>query len=137
MRRDQSQGTATPVAATRVVDVGGVAVPVSDQDRAVRFYVERLGFEVRLDVPTPDGGRWVQVAPPGGRVPVALVLSGEDEPLGVDTRITLSTSDARADHAALVHAGVDVDELLHWPGVPAMFSLRDQDGNGLKIMEQV
>jgi len=42
---------------TNVVDVGGVAVPVSDQDRVLRFYVDTLGFEVRLDVPMGDGGR--------------------------------------------------------------------------------
>jgi hypothetical protein len=54
----------------RVTDVASVAVPVADQDRAVCFYVEKLGFEVRLDVPTPDGHRWVQVAAPGGRVAI-------------------------------------------------------------------
>ena len=120
---------------TRISDVGGVAIPVSDQERAVRFYVERLGFEVRLDVPLGDAGRWVQVAPHGGRVPVALVAAGDGVPVGVDTGVTFATSDAEADHSALVGHGVDVDELLHWPGVPAMFIVRDPDGNQLKIME--
>jgi catechol 2,3-dioxygenase-like lactoylglutathione lyase family enzyme len=120
---------------TKISDVGGVAIPVSDQERAVRFYVDRLGFEVRLDVPMGEGGRWVQVAPRGGRVPVALVAAGDGAPVGVDTGITLATSDAEADHSALVGCGVDVDELLHWPGVPAMFIVRDADGNQLKIME--
>lgn len=121
-----------------VFDVGVVAVPVADQDRAVRFYAERLGFEVRLDVPAPTG-RWVQVAAPGGRVAVALLRAepGAEtgDRVGVDTGITFWTSDAAADHAALRAAGVDTDELLRWPGVPAMFAFRDQDGNGLKIME--
>ena len=49
-----------------------VAVPVSDQDRARDFYVGTLGFEVRLDVPMPGGGRWLTVAPPGGVVALAL-----------------------------------------------------------------
>jgi catechol 2,3-dioxygenase-like lactoylglutathione lyase family enzyme len=109
-------------------------VPVSDQDRAIRFYVERLGFEVRLDVPTP-AGRWVQVAAPGGRVAVALLRAGDGRTAGVDTGITLATSDAVADHASLVAAGTDTDELLQWPGTPTMFGFRDQDGNALKIME--
>ena len=122
---------------TKVVDVGGVAVPVSDQDRAVRFYVDTLGFEVRLDVPMGDGGRWLQVAVPGGKVPIALVAAKGAVPVGVDTGITLATSDARADHASLVASGVDADELLRWPGVPAMFAFRDQDGNQLKVMETV
>jgi catechol 2,3-dioxygenase-like lactoylglutathione lyase family enzyme len=120
---------------TKISDVGGVAIPVSDQEKAVRFYVERIGFEVLLDVAMGDGGRWVQVAPPGGRVPIALVAAGEGGLVGVDTGITFATSDAETDHASLVWRGVDTDELLHWPGVPAMFIFRDQDGNQLKIME--
>ena len=120
---------------TSISDVGGVAIPVSDQERAVRFYVDRLGFEVRLDVPVGDGGRWVQVSPRGGRVPVALVAAGDGAPVGVDTGVTFATHDAEAAHSALVGTGVDVDELLHWPGVPAMFIVRDPDGNQLKIME--
>jgi lactoylglutathione lyase len=120
---------------TNVVDVGGVAVPVSDQDQALRFYVDTLGFEVRLDVPTRDGGRWLQVVAPGGRVPIALVPVKGAIRVGMDTGITLATSDARADHATLVGSGVDADELLLWPGVPIMFAFRDLDGNQLKIME--
>jgi predicted enzyme related to lactoylglutathione lyase len=120
---------------TKISDVGAVAVPVSDQDRAVRFYTERLGFEVRLDVPMGDDGRWVQVAPAGGRVAVALVAADEDATFGVDTGITFATPDAEADHTKLAWAGVDVDPLLRWPGVPTMFALRDPDGNQLKVME--
>jgi catechol 2,3-dioxygenase-like lactoylglutathione lyase family enzyme len=120
---------------TKICEVDAVAVPVSDQDRSVRFYTERLGFEVRLDVPMGDGGRWVQVAPQGGRVNVALVAAGDGAPIGVDTGITFATADAEADHVKLAWAGVDVDPLLRWPGVPPMFALRDPDGNQLKVME--
>ncbi len=119
-----------------VTDVGGVAVPVSDQEWAVRHYVDVLGLEVRLDVPMGDGRRWVQVAARGGAVPVALVAAEDTTPAGVDTGITLTTTDAEADHAALLAAGVDVDELLRWPGVPVMFTFRDPDGNQLKLMEK-
>jgi catechol 2,3-dioxygenase-like lactoylglutathione lyase family enzyme len=120
---------------TNITDVSGVAVPVSDQDDALRFYVECLGFEVVRDVPMGEGSRWVQVAPVAGRVPIALVVAGARGALGSDTGITLATSDAAAAHAALATRGVEVDELLRWPGVPPMFALRDRDGNQLKVME--
>lgn len=126
---------AETVTTTKISDVGGVAVPVADQERARRFYVERLGFEVRLDVAMGDGGRWLQVAPRGGHVPVALVAAGEGGRVGIDTGVTFTTSDAEADHASLVGGGVDTDPLLRWPGVPLMFIVRDPDGNQLKIME--
>jgi catechol 2,3-dioxygenase-like lactoylglutathione lyase family enzyme len=120
---------------TNITDVGGVAVPVSDQEVALRFYAGRLGFEVVRDLPMGDGGRWIQVAPRGGRVPVALVAAGAEAKSGIDTGITLATSNAAADHATLAAAGVVVDELLTWPGVPPMFIVRDADGNQLKVME--
>jgi lactoylglutathione lyase len=123
------------VPASRIADVAGVAVPVSDQDRALRFYVDKLGFEVRRDLPMGGGGRWLQVAVPGGETTIALVVDGDGFPLGLKTGITLTTSDAEADHADLAARGVEVDELLRWPGVPTMFAFRDQDGNELRIIQ--
>ena len=123
------------VTMTQICEVGGVAVPVADQERALDFYVGKLGFEVRLDVPVGDGGRWLQVAPPGGHVPVALVAGGDGR-VGVDTGITFTTGEAESDHAALNGAGVDTDPLLRWPGVPLMFIVRDPDGNQLKLIER-
>jgi lactoylglutathione lyase len=45
------------------------------------------------------------------------------------------TEDADASHAAMRSRGVDVDEVLRWPDAPPMFAFRDQDGNGLEIVE--
>ena len=47
----------------------------------------------------------------------------------------LKTGDASAVHTQRQVAGVDVGELLRWPGVPPMFAVHDQDGNGLEIVE--
>ena len=49
----------------RITDVRTVGVAVTQQDRALEFYVDRLGFEKRLDVPMGQGARWIEVAPPG------------------------------------------------------------------------
>ncbi len=119
-----------------ISDVMTVGIPVTDQDRALEFYLERLGFEKRRDYPTPQvGGRWIEVAPPGASVTIALVPAAEQTPAGVETGIRLKAGDAAEVHAELQARGVDVDELLNWPGVPPMFALRDQDGNALRIVE--
>jgi lactoylglutathione lyase len=121
---------------TAIDDVMTIGVPVSDQDRALDFYLEALGFEKRRDYPTPQiGGRWIEVAPPGASVTIALVPARDDAPAGVETGIRLKTGDAAAVHARLEAGGVDVGELLHWPGVPPMFALHDPDGNALRIVE--
>jgi|SRR6516164_8706629 len=41
-----------------------VTLWVRDQQRSWRFFVEKLAFETIVDVPTPDGDRWIVVAPP-------------------------------------------------------------------------
>lgn len=121
---------------TTIGDVLTIGVPVSDQDRALRFYLDQLGFEKRRDVPVPQfGGRWIEVAPTGASVTIALVPAREETPAGVQTGIRLKTGDAAAVHSDLQSRGVQVGELLRWPGVPAMFALRDQDGNSLEIVE--
>jgi catechol 2,3-dioxygenase-like lactoylglutathione lyase family enzyme len=123
---------------TTIDDVLTIGVPVSDQDRALRFYVDQLGFEKRRDVPVPQfGGRWIEVAPEGASVTIALVPAREATPAGVQTGIRLKTGDAATIHSDLKTRGVEVGELLRWPGVPAMFGLRDQDGNRLEIVEAV
>ena len=119
---------------TSITAVATVAIPVSDQERALAFYIQTLGFERRREATLPQGARWLEVAPPGAATTLAIVAT--DGP-GVDTGIRLASSDAVADHAALSAAGVDVDpEILRWEGVPPMFGLRDPDGNRLVLVEQ-
>jgi lactoylglutathione lyase len=121
---------------SRITGVYTVGVPVTNQDRALAFYVETLGFEKRLDVPLEQfGGRWIEVAPPGAPVTIALVPERDGVPSGVETGIRLTTADADAIHAHLQGHGVDVGDMLRWPEAPAMFAIRDQDGNGLEIVE--
>lgn len=114
-----------------VTRIGTVIVPVSDQDRALEFYVGTLGFEVRIDGPFGDGGRWLEVAPPGAATTLALVP-------GDGMEVSLATSDADADHAALRERGVDADESVMRMGdyVPPMFTFRDPDGNRFRMVER-
>jgi catechol 2,3-dioxygenase-like lactoylglutathione lyase family enzyme len=114
---------------TRITGVANVGVPVTDQDRALDFYVGKLGFEKVRDLPFGPG-RWIEVAPPGSSTTIALL------PAGVPAGIRLATEDADTDHADLVSRGVDTDpEVMRIPEAPAMFSLRDPDGNSLILVE--
>ncbi len=122
---------------TRITEVGTVIVPVSDQDRAIEFYTETLGFEVRGDTPYGDGDRWVEVAPEGAATTIALVPPREGQSVGVPTNIGLSTQDVDADHAALKERGADIDDVMRMGDpVPPMFFLRDQDGNQIFVVQR-
>ncbi len=123
---------------SKISQVGRVIVPVSDQDEAIAFYTDKLGFSLTADVPFGEGDRWVEVSPPAGGAAIALSREqGEFQP-GRETGIALTTTDARAVHSDLKEKGVQVeDELMGGDGtVPLLFMFKDADGNGLMVVEQ-
>ena len=112
-----------------------VTLPVSDQDRALRFYTDVLGLTVTADRDLPQG-RWLQVAPEGAQT--VFTLSGPGmggfEP-GSARGIMLVTTDVDADCERLTEAGTPVhgpDE-LPWG---RMASFTDPDGNGLMLLTE-
>ncbi len=117
-----------------ITGVRTVSIPVDDQDAALRFYVETLGFTKLRDTPTPNGGRWIELAPGGSAVILTLEPALPDVTRGA-IGIRFTTNDADAAHDELATAGVDVDEILRWPGVPPMFAFRDPDGNAFSVTE--
>jgi len=121
-----------------ITKLGRVIIPVSDQDAAIAFYTEKLGFSVTADIPYGNGDRWIEVAPPDGGAAIALSTPMGGFQAGRETGIALETSDARAAHDELKGQGIDVDaELMGGDGtVPLLFGFRDGDGNGLMIVEQ-
>lgn len=121
-------------ASTHITGMRTFSIPVDDQDAALSFYVGVLGFTTVRDLITPNGRRWIELAPGDDHVVVTLEQATADitrGPIG----IRFSTDSADAAHAALRAAGVDTDEILRWPGVPAMFTFRDPDGNTFSITE--
>ena len=123
--------------ATTVTNIGVAMFTVSDQDAALAFYTEKLGYEVRADVSFGDDGanRWLEVAPPGSDARLALNPPMNDTPGG--SAIGVETPDVSAEHERLKAIdGVDVDaELMRAPGAPPMFSVRDPDGNHIWVVE--
>ena len=123
---------------TSIIDVRTVAVTVTDQDRALTFYVDTLGFEKRLDAPISPTMRWIEVAPPGAATSIAL--NGVDTAAGqagVDTGIRFTVPDAEAEHAAMRDLGISVSDVMRWDGVPPMYTVDDPDGNRFYVVEEM
>jgi catechol 2,3-dioxygenase-like lactoylglutathione lyase family enzyme len=125
--------------ATRIAKVGTVVIPVADVDTAIDFYVDKLGFEKRVDVPFGGDYRWVEVAPGDADTTIALAPPppGGEKPGGRETGICLNTADIDATHAELRDRGVDVDEEISRMGepVPPMFWFRDNEANVVLVVE--
>src|SRR5581483_5541065 len=120
----------------KVTRIGRVIIPVSDQDNAIAFYKDKLGFEVTTDVAFGEGDRWVEMAPPSGGTGIALSKPQGSYAPGRETGLAIESTDVRADHEDLKGAGVAVEDLWGGDGtVPLGFMFRDADGNGLMIVE--
>jgi catechol 2,3-dioxygenase-like lactoylglutathione lyase family enzyme len=133
-----------------IEQVGTVFVPVTDQGRALDFYVGKLGFQKRFDFPY-GGGRWVEVAPPGSAHWIALVPLGEGTTdRSKRTYCAFETRSIEETHAALRKIGVDVsgvarkgskrtgmfsDAISIADPVPPQFFIRDPDGNQFLVVE--
>ena len=110
--------------------------PVRDQDAALAFYTDVLGFEVRADVRFGPQGehRWLEVAPPGSAARLSLTPPVDGRPGG--EAVGVDSTDVLAEHARLAARGdVDLDPLPEpFPGAPPMFALRDPDGNTVWVV---
>ena len=123
-------------APTTLSSIGVMMFTVADQDSALEFYTQKLGFEVRGDQRFGEGDRmrWLEVAPPGSVARLALNPPMNDAPGG--GAIGVETTDVLGEHARLSALGVDVDpEPMRMPGAPLMFALRDPDGNHVWVVE--
>ena len=122
----------------QITHMGRVMVPVSDQDKAIAFYTDTLGFSRRQPTfPSATATAGSRIGPPAGGAAVALVPSRGEYAVGRMTGIAFDSSDPRADHAELQAKGVDVDaDLMGGDGtVPLLFMFRDLDGNHLMLVD--
>ena len=122
---------------TTVSDIGVAMFTVADQDAALAFYTQKLGYEVRSDIRFGDegGNRWLEVAPPGSRARLALNPPMRDQPGGGS--IGVETPDMRAEYDRL--SGVEgvtiTTEPMDMGGAPPMFSIADPDGNNIWVVQ--
>lgn len=116
-----------------ITQVANVMAPVADQDAAIEWYTQVLGFEKRFDSLFGDGDRWVEVGPAGGETAIALVVPRESGPAAATFGVF--TEDVEAEHARLREAGVAEADLMRMPPpVPPMFHIQDPDGNNIWIV---
>ncbi len=88
-----------------------VTLPVSDVDRAKKFYVDQVGFNADHDVRPVEGIRFVQLTPPGSACSIAIGEGLTEAPPGTAPNLMIVVSDIQAAHAQLKDKGVDVSDV--------------------------
>lgn len=123
-----------------------VVVPVSDVERAKRFYSEQVGFVVDHDTRMSDDMRIVQLTPRGSACSIAVGTGIVAMPPGSMKGMQLVVSDIEAARAELAARGVGVSAVQHYEG-PVLVDGRggdwnsfvffsDPDGNGWAVQER-
>jgi catechol 2,3-dioxygenase-like lactoylglutathione lyase family enzyme len=118
-----------------ISDVTVVSVPVSDQDRAKKFYTDTLGLRLLRDDDSVPGIRWVQVAPPGGGTALTLVTWFATMPPGSLRGLVLATGDLAAEYRRLRYRGVEFDQPPAEQPWATEAVLSDPDGNQLVLQQ--
>jgi catechol 2,3-dioxygenase-like lactoylglutathione lyase family enzyme len=122
-----------------------VVVPVSDVDRAKRFYSEQLGFVVDVDQATGDAFRVVQLTPPGSACSITIGKGLVESAPGSLQGLQLVVSDIDAARDLLAGQGVEVTPVRHFDGGwvdgkggpwNSFFFFSDPDGNGWTVQEK-
>ena len=119
--------------------IGGVVIMVSDQAQALKFYTEKIGLDIRLNVPF-YGGKWIEVAPKDSESTLSIMepnsqMMSKDEleiarkNIGRNTGVWFFTSDIQSTYEELKSKGIDITkpEKQEWGGI--MSTIKDLDGN--------
>jgi catechol 2,3-dioxygenase-like lactoylglutathione lyase family enzyme len=115
-------------------------IAVSDQDAALDFYVNTLGWEKAMDAPMGDSNRFVTVVPPGATTQLVLGHEswfGNEFPAPAKSGISMVTPDIDATYATLTERGVKFKgpvEMMPWGAKAAWFF--DPDGNEFFLAEE-
>lgn len=123
-----------------------IVVPVTDVDRATRFYAEGVGFVVDHDTRIGEGVRVVQLTPPGSACSISFGTGLPQGEPGSLRGVQLVVADVAAARERLVAGGVEASEVFHFDGGErrsghggpwnAFVSFEDPDGNAWVVQER-
>lgn len=116
-----------------------ITIPVADQDRALAFYRDTLGFQVQVDAPYQEGWRWIFLTLPNSQARLTFGKTSEFKVDPAQPALSLVADDVDAEAARLQAASVTIDQGpgdAPWaPGVRWLL-IRDSEGN-LILMESL
>ncbi len=118
-----------------IEEVKVMSVPVSDQERAKAFYVEKLGFQLTRDDDSIPGIRWVQVTPKRGTTSLTLVTWFETMPPGSLQGLVLGSDELKSDCDRLAAHGVEFDRPLQQQPWGEEAVILDPDGNKIVLQQ--
>lgn len=119
--------------------IGKITVYVNDQEEAKDFWLNKVGFVLKMEQPMGPGFSWIEVGPSEDEFTTLILYSKaameKQNPSAIaHPSILFSTTDIESAYEKMQQNGVKVEELLRLP-YGTMFSFKDQDGNNYLLRE--
>jgi predicted enzyme related to lactoylglutathione lyase len=111
-----------------------LGIPVRDQDRALSFYTEKLGFRVFTDQPFSEKQRWIELSLPGAETGIVLFTpEGHEDRIGTFINTSWEVDDVEKTHAELQSKGVEFAEPPQKQPWGTFAILKDSEGNQIVL----
>lgn len=110
-----------------------VSIPVTDQDRALAFYTEKLGFRLLTDQPFSDEQRWIELGPPGADTRLVLFRMDGGLVPGSQMNMALWTDDVEGTARELKAKGVVFSQDPKREPWGTFCIFKDPDGNSFVL----
>ncbi|MBU6299219.1 MAG: VOC family protein [Alphaproteobacteria bacterium] len=113
-----------------ITHVKFVSVPVNDQERALKFYTEKLGFKVATDQPMGPGKRWIELRIGTAQTRFVLfTMDGEEGRVGTRMNMSIACDDVEATHRQLSARGVEFETAPQKQPWGMFAIMKDSEGN--------
>lgn len=114
-----------------------VSIAVTDQDKALTFYTEKLGFKLVVDEAFDKTARWIELQPPAGQTRVVLIKARPGDPrVGSLTNIVFTSEDIEKTYLDLKVKGVHFKEPPNRQSWGLFTQFTDPDGNIFVLASQ-
>lgn len=119
--------------------IGKVTVYVQDQEQAKDFWLNKMGFVLKMEEPMGPYTKWIEVGPSEDEFTTLVLYSKsameQQKPSAVShPSVLFSTTNIESAYEKMKQNGVEVDDMLRMP-FGTMFSFKDQDGNDYLLRE--
>ncbi len=111
-----------------------VGIPVRDQDRALKFYTEKLGFRVLTDQQFSEAQRWIELSIPGAETGIALFTpAGHEDRIGTFVNTSWEVDNVEKTYAELQANGVEFTGPPNKQQWGTSVILKDSEGNQIVL----
>ena len=111
-----------------------LGIPVTDQDRALNFYTEKLGFRVFTDQQFSDTQRWIELSIPGAETGVVLFTpTGQEDRIGTFVNTSWEVDDIEKTYTELLGKGVEFGGPPEKQPWGSFLKMTDSEGNQIVL----